>query len=79
MKNVAVAPGTILWLPDNAGTRAVVARADHGALNHPVLVLSNPDVLAGNSQRGRVNIQILIVSRPHRLRWTGRANRIELN
>ena len=79
MKNVAVAPGSILWLPDNAETRAVIACANHGALGHPVLVLSNRDVLAGNSQRGRVNVQILIVSRPHRLRWTGRANRIESN
>jgi len=77
MNNAAVAPGTILWLPDNVGTRAVIA--DHGALEHPVLVLSNPGVLAGNSQHGQANIQILIVSRPHRLRWTGRANRIESN
>jgi hypothetical protein len=75
MKNVAVAPGSILWLPDNAGTRAVIACADHDALEHPVLVLSNPNVLEGNSRRGRVNIQILIVSRP--IASVGRGGRIE--
>jgi len=62
MKNVDVAPASILWLPDTPGTRRDIPVAEYGALKHPVLVLSNPDYKKDNSESGKVNIQILIVS-----------------
>jgi len=58
MKNVAITPASILWLPDNDETRQI-AGMDNGRLNHPVLVLSNPDIERQSSTSA--NIQILIV------------------
>ncbi|KAF8543794.1 hypothetical protein BDD12DRAFT_818901 [Trichophaea hybrida] len=59
MKNADIAPASILWLPDNGETNAI-QHMPNGRLNHPVLVLSNPDIKLPSSTT--TNIQILIIT-----------------
>ncbi|KAF8244269.1 hypothetical protein K440DRAFT_610157 [Wilcoxina mikolae CBS 423.85] len=59
MKNVDITPASILWLPDN-GETSVIRHMPNGRLNHPVLVLSNPDIKLQSSTTA--NIQILIIT-----------------